>query len=46
MLAGALSSLKNNFDTLSVHERRTLIKLLVKKIVWDGKDLHIFIDGE
>lgn len=46
MLAGALYSLKNNFDTLSVHERRTLIKLLVKKIVWDGKDLHIFIDGE
>lgn len=46
MLAGALASLKNNFNTLSVHEKRTLIKLLVKKIVWDGEDLHIFIDGE
>jgi len=46
MIAGALSSLKNNFDKLSIHDKRVLIKLLVKKIVWDGKDLHIFIDGE
>lgn len=46
MLAGALSSLKNYFDQLTVHEKRVLIKLLVKKIVWDGRDLHIFMDGE
>ena len=46
MLAGALSSLKNNFDALSIEDKRILIKLLVKKIVWDGEDLHIFIDGE
>lgn len=46
MLAAALGSLKNNFHILSVHEKRTLIKLLVQKIVWDGKDLHIFMGGE
>lgn len=46
MLAAALSSLKNNFANLSIHEKRTLIRLLVKKIVWDGRDLHIFMDGE
>lgn len=46
MLAAALGSLKNNFHILSVHQKRTLIKLLVQKIVWDGKDLHIFMDGE
>ena len=46
MLVGALSSLKENFNDLSVHEKRTLVKLLVQKIVWDGKDLHIFINGE
>ena len=39
-------SLKNNFPILSVYEKRTLIKLLVQKIVWDGRDLHIFMDGE
>ena len=46
MLAAALGSLKNNFPILSVYEKRTLIKLLVQKIVWDGRDLHIFMDGE
>ena len=46
MLAGALSSLKKHLPELSVYEKRTLIRLLVQKIVWDGKDLHIFMDGE
>lgn len=46
MLSTALSSFKNNINALSMEEKRTLIKLMVKKIVWDGKDLHIFIDGE
>jgi len=46
MLAGALSSLKNYFSELTIQEKRTLIKLLVQKIAWDGRDLHIFIDGE
>ena len=46
MLSTALSSLKNNFHSLAVEEKRTLIKLIVKKIVWDGKDLHVFIGGE
>lgn len=46
LLAAALSSLKNNFVNLSIHEKRTLIRLLVKKMVWDGRDIHIFMDGE
>ncbi len=46
MIAAALSSLRNNFNELSIHEKRTLIRLLVKKIVWDGENLHIFLDGE
>lgn len=45
MLVTALSSLKNSFSVLSIQEKRTLIKLLVQKIVWDGRDLHIFMDG-
>lgn len=46
MLVGALASFKKNFKTLSIYDKRTFIKLLVPKIVWDGKNLHIFIDGE
>ncbi len=44
MIARELSSLKTNFNTLSVYEKRSLIKLLIKKIVWDESDLHIFIN--
>lgn len=46
MLAGALSSLKTYYKELTIPEKRTLIKLLVQKIVWDGENLHIFMDGE
>lgn len=45
VLVQVLSSLKSNFDTLSIPEKRTLIKILVQKIVWDGRELHIFMDG-
>ena len=43
--ADALSNLKDNFQTLSVPEKRTFLRLLTRKIVWDGKDLHVFMDG-
>lgn len=33
MLAIALSNFKNNFHTLTIQEKRTLIKLMVKKII-------------
>lgn len=46
MLSTVLASFKNNFNTLSMEEKRAFIKLMVKKVVWDGQDLHIFIDGE
>ena len=26
--------------------QRTLLRLLVQKILWDGEDLHIFMDGQ
>lgn len=46
MLTAVLSSFKDHFGILSIQEKRTLIRLIVKKIVWDGENIHIFIDGE
>lgn len=46
MISSALSSLKTYFKEMTVPERRSLIKLLVEKIEWDGQDIHIFIYGE
>lgn len=43
LLADTLSSLKYSMDNLSIYEKRTLIKLLINKILWDGVDFHIFV---
>ena len=43
-LADALSYLLP-WDDLSLPERRALVRLLVYNIVWDGKNLHVFIGG-
>ncbi len=42
-LAADLSNLKNIFFILSIHEKRILVRLLVKKIEWDGTDLHLHL---
>ncbi len=44
-LATMLISKKSYFNALTIHEKRVLIKLIVKKMVWNGRDLHIFING-
>lgn len=46
MIANALSGFKTYFKEMTIQEKRTLIKLLVPKIEWDGEDLHIFIYGQ
>lgn len=46
VIANALSSFKTYFKEMTVPEKRTLIKLLVQKMEWDGEDIHIFIYGE
>ncbi len=44
-LAGSLADIKSCAAALSVPEKRALIRLLVQKIVWDGKDLHLYMNG-
>ncbi len=46
IISNALTSLKTYFKQLNTQEKRTLIKMLVQKIKWDGHDIHIFIYGE
>lgn len=46
MISSALSSLKTYFKEMIIQERRTLIRLLVQKLEWDGENIHIFIYGE
>ena len=49
LISQMLSSLSKNVDSFSVEEKRAAIKLLVRKIVWDGEKVRMFFfnaDGE
>ena len=46
LITEALADLKKNFKSLTLHEKRAIIRLLVKEIVWDGENFNIFICGE
>jgi site-specific DNA recombinase len=39
----ALWNLKESSNILSMGDKRTLVKLMVKKIVWDGTELHVYM---
>ena len=48
-LANELSDLKKSLaetDKLSIYERRAIVRLLTKRILWDGENMSIFIGGE
>lgn len=46
LLISSLSNLTDNFSELTIQEKRTFIKLLIHKIIWDGENLQIFIYSE
>lgn len=42
-MSQSLSDIMFNHNMMSVEEKRTLIKLMVSKIIWDETKLHIYI---
>lgn len=45
-ITAGIQSFRNNFDSLSIFDKRQIIRLLIQKIEWDGENLHIFMFGE
>ena len=41
----AIIYLKNNFEKLSIENKREFIKRIVEKIVWDGENASVFCRG-
>ena len=33
------------FDMLSFEEKRSTLKMLIKKVVWDGSEVHLYFIG-
>lgn len=44
-ITDAICYLKENFDKLSITQKRDFIKQIIEKIIWDGCNIHIFIKG-
>lgn len=44
-LAEMLLSFVKSFDNMTVEQKRSAIRVFVRKIVWDGDDIHIYFFG-
>ena len=44
-IEGAFAFFKENFDSLSIENKRNFLRQCISKIMWDGENLHIFTQG-
>lgn len=45
ILRDILKSFASSFDTMNIEQKRTAIRTFVKRIVWDGENIHMFLHG-
>ncbi len=45
VLRDMLKSFAKSFDTMSIEQKRTAIRTFVKRIVWDGENIHMYLIG-
>ncbi len=45
LLSRMLATFRNSFDEMSVEQKRTALRAFVKKIVWDGKNVNLYLFG-
>ena len=46
LVVKTLSFFKENFSKMEIDDKKSLLKLVIEKLTWNGKNLNIFIYGE
>ena len=44
-MSEAIDYLKENFSKISIQQKREYVQRVIDKIIFDGKEIHIFIKG-
>ena len=45
LLAQLLSAFSSSIDTMSLEQKRTAIRTIVRKVIWDGNNAHVVLFG-